>query len=217
MYADFISHLSHNGQYLAACVWIETFAKKAGLATTDVRKATFIPVGTDVTADRAAALRSCAHEAVTGEADTVYGKWRAVPFGDGVMVTNYTGKVPKGGKLLVPARLSGKKVYGVSENAFKYVEGITSVTIEEDKTPSSKPSSSELTSSTESEKEPSSSVASDSEPESSDQTVGTDSENSETDGNGGSGGFPWPFVILGAAILLAVAGAVVFLILKSKK
>ena len=217
MYADFISHLSHNGQYLAACVWIETFAKKAGLATTDVRKATFIPMGTDVTADRAAALRSCAHAAVTGEADTVYGKWRAVPFGDGVMVTNYTGKVPKGGKLLVPARLSGKKVYGVSENAFKYVEGITSVTIEEDKPPSSKPSSSppssssELTASTESEKEPSSSVASDSKPESSDQTVGADPE------NGGSGGFPWPFVILGAAILLAVAGAVVFLILKSKK
>ena len=219
MYADYISHLSQNGRYLAACVWIETFAKKAGLATTDVRKATFVPIGTDVTADRASALRSCAHEAVTGESDTVYGSWRAVPLGDGVAVTNYTGKVPKDGKLIVPARLSGKKVYSVSENAFKYVEGITSVTIEEDKTPSEKPSSStpssssEITSSEDSEKEPSSSAVSGSE-QGNGQTEGASSEKGETDV---SGGFPWPFVVLGAVLLLAAAGAAVFFILKFKK
>ncbi len=219
MYADFISHLSQNGRYLAACVWIETFAKKAGLATTDVRKATYIPIGTDVTADRAAALRSCAHEAVTGEADTIYGNWRAVPQNDGLMITNYVGKVPKGGKLTVPARLSGKKVYGVSENAFKYVDGITSVTVEEDKTPSSEPSSStpsssEISSSAESEKELSSSVASDSD-QGVGQTIGAILEN-DNDGEKG-GGFPWLLVTLGAVLLLAVAGAVVFFVIKAKK
>ena len=218
MYADYISHLSHNGRYLAACVWIETFAKKAGLATTDVRKATFIPMGTDVTPDRAAALRSCAHEAVTGEADTLYGDWRAVPQGDGVIVTNYNGKVPKGGKLTVPARLSGKKVYGVSENAFKYVEGITSVTVEEDKTPSepssSTPSSSLEPSSSESDKTPSSSVVSSSEQDTG-LTIGETFENG-SDGEK-SGGFPWLFVLLGAVLLLAAASAVVFFVLKTKK
>ena len=128
LYADNISHLSSLGKYLVACVWIETFAAKANLPVSDVRKATFIPG--EMNYDKATALRSCAHEAVTGEADSIYGEWRAVPYLTGLEVTNFLGKVPLDGKLVIPASLGGKNVYVLSDNAFKYVNGITSVTIE---------------------------------------------------------------------------------------
>ena len=131
LYADNVSHLSSLGKYLAACVWIETFAAKANLSVTDVRTTDYFPIGQGITADKAAALRSCAHEAVTGEADSIYEEdWRAVPCGTGLEVTNYFGEVPEDGKLVIPASLDGKKVYSVSDNAFKYLEGIKSVTIQ---------------------------------------------------------------------------------------
>lgn len=131
MYADYISHMSGIGKYLVACVWIETFAAKAGLSATDVRKATYVPTELLITNDTAVALRSCAHEAVTGESDTLFGDWRAVARGKALKIVRYYGEKPADGKITVPAELGDKTVREVADDAFKAVEGEYTVVREE--------------------------------------------------------------------------------------
>ncbi len=130
LYNDSISHLSPVGRYLVGCVWIETFAAKAGLDNSDTRTATYIPADKGITEEMAVLLRSCAHEAVTGEADTVYGDWRAIPYEDGLKITHFVGEVPATGTVTVPALLGEKSVLCVGETTFKYVEGVTAVVTE---------------------------------------------------------------------------------------
>ena len=127
LYNDNISHLSYVGRYLVACVWIETFAAKAGFSITDTRKASYVPTDKGVTEEMAVLLRSCAHEAVTGESDTVYGDWRAIPDGDGLKITHFVGEVPATGTVTIPALLDEKSVTTIGETTFKYVEGVTGV------------------------------------------------------------------------------------------
>lgn len=131
LYADYISHMSGIGKYLVACVWVETFAAKAGLSTADVRQATFIPSDLLISKDTAIALRSCAHEAVTGESDTLFGDWRALPRGKDLTIIRYYGEKPADGKITVPAKLDGKTVREVADDAFKTIEGEYTVVREE--------------------------------------------------------------------------------------
>ncbi len=204
LYADYISHLSSFGKYLVGCVWVETFAKKAGLPVTDTRTTTFAPYGNGINDDVAAALRSCAHEAVTGEANTVYGDWRAVPEGNGLKITHFMGKVPANGKVTVPAKIEGKRVCAVSDNAFKYVKGVTEIIREEIE---DEPASSTVTSS---------SVPSESEPTSS-SAPSSEAQSSSAEGqsqNGGTGILL--YVIFGILAAAAIAVAVVFLVIKKK-
>ncbi len=127
LYADSISHLSPLGRYLVGCVWIETFAAKAGLSITDTRTATYVPTDLGVTEEMAVLLRSCAHEAVTGVADTVYGDWRAIPYEDGLKITHFVGEAPATGTVTIPALLGEKSVLSVGEKTFWYVDGVTGV------------------------------------------------------------------------------------------
>ena len=126
LYADNISHLSYVGRYLIGCLWIEKFAEKAGNPA-DVRTSTYVPTDKGVTEEMAVLLRSCAHEVITGEADTVYGDWRAIPDGDGLKITHYVGEVPATGTVTIPALLDERSVTTVGETTFKYVEGVTGV------------------------------------------------------------------------------------------
>ncbi len=128
LYADFISHLSDPiGRYMIANLWIEKFTAKAGFPV-DCRTATYLPTG--LSAENAAILRSIAHEVISGEADSKYGDWRAVPDGDGLKITHYLGAVPENGTITVPALLGGKSVTAVENTIFKYVDGVTRVVFE---------------------------------------------------------------------------------------
>lgn len=124
LYNDYISHMSIPGRFLTSCVWIETFAAKAGL-TVDARKATYYPAG--MTKDMAVALASCAHEVVTGEQDSVYGDFRAVPHNGGLKITHFVGTVPEDGNVTIPEKIGDKTVYYVDNTIFKYVDGVKSV------------------------------------------------------------------------------------------
>lgn len=124
LYADYISHMSIPGRFLTGCVWIETFAAKSGL-TVDARTATFYPDG--MSKDMAVALASCAHESVTGEQDTIYGDWRAVPCRGGLKLTHYVGTVPADGKITIPDKIGDKTVNCVDDTVFKYVDGVKTV------------------------------------------------------------------------------------------
>lgn len=128
LYADFISHLSNPiGRYMIANLWIEKFTAKAGFPV-DCRNATYVPEG--LSAENAAILRSIAHEVMTGEADSKYGDWRAVPNGDGLKITHYLGTVPENGTVTIPALLGGKSVTAVDNTTFKYVDGVSRVVLE---------------------------------------------------------------------------------------
>ena len=127
LYADYISHMSNAGRYLTGCVWIETFAAKSGMKV-DTRKATYLPSG--VTKDMATALASCAHEAVTGEQDSVYGDFRAVPYRNGLKLTHFVGTVPSDGNVKIPSKIGDEQVLCIDDTLFKYVEGVNSVTME---------------------------------------------------------------------------------------
>lgn len=128
LYADFISHLSDPiGRYMIANLWIEKFTAKAGFPV-DCRTATYLPTG--LSAENAAILRSIAHEVISGEADSKYGDWRAVPNGDGLKITHYLGAVPENGTITVPALLGGKSVTAVENTIFKYVDGVSRVVFE---------------------------------------------------------------------------------------
>lgn len=128
LYADFISHLSAPiGRYMIANLWIEKLTSKAGFPV-DCRTATYLPTG--LSAENAAILRSIAHEVLTGEADSKYGDWRAVPNGDGLKITHYLGEVPENGTITVPALLGGKSVTAVENTIFKYVDGVSKVVFE---------------------------------------------------------------------------------------
>lgn len=130
LYADFISHLSNPiGRYMIACLWIEKMTANAGFPV-DCRTATYLPSG--LSEEQAAILRSIAHEVVSGETDSIYGDWRAVPEGDGLKITHYEGEVPASGTISIPATLGGKKVKKIGISTFKYVDGVTSVVFESD-------------------------------------------------------------------------------------
>lgn len=126
LYADFISHLSDPiGCYMIGNLWLEKFTAKAGFPV-DCRNATYIPAG--LSAENATILRSIAHEVISGEADTIYGDWRAIPDGDGLKITHYVGEVPATGTITIPALLGEKSVTAIGKTTFKYVEGVTGVT-----------------------------------------------------------------------------------------
>ena len=128
LYADFISHLSDPiGRYMIANLWIEKFTAKAGFPV-DCRTATYLPTG--LSAENATILRSIAHEVISGEADSKYGDWRAVPDGDGLKITHYLGAVPENGTVTIPALIDGKSVTAVGKTTFKYVDGVSRVVFE---------------------------------------------------------------------------------------
>jgi len=128
LYADFISHLSDPiGRYMIANLWIEKFTAKAGFPV-DCRTATYLPTG--LSAENAEILRSIAHEVISGEADSKYGDWRAVPDGDGLKITHYLGTVSENGTVTIPALLGGKSVTAVENTIFKYVDGVSRVVFE---------------------------------------------------------------------------------------
>ena len=122
LYTDNIDHLNHRGRYLASCVWLE---KIFGY---DCRDATYFPEGV-LTEEDCIILRAIAHEAVTGEKGFVYGDWRAIPYGDGMEIVHYMGKVPKKIAINLPDVIDGKKVLKINATTFKYIEGIKNVII----------------------------------------------------------------------------------------
>ena len=122
LYEDNISHLNIRARYLAACVWMEYFFG------VDCREATY--VHSSLTEADCKVLRMIAHETVTGNnTDTVVGDWRVLPNGDGVKLMHYMGTVPANGAIVIPATVGGKSVNAVGATAFKYVDGVQSITV----------------------------------------------------------------------------------------
>ncbi len=122
LYADNISHLNNRARYLAACVWLEYFFGA------DCRTATYVP--TMLTESDCKVLHMIAHETVTGDqTDSVVGNWRVLDNGDGVKLMHYMGTVPENGAIAIPATVGDKAVNAVAATAFKYVDGVKSITV----------------------------------------------------------------------------------------